>query len=77
MAIPKSAFVTVVNEENGSIEGLYQPNPLHGTFVLALHSHKKYTVLIEADGYQTIEKSMCFKDRSEESEIKEAIILSK
>lgn len=74
--IPESAFVTVLNEDNG-IEGLYQTNPQLGTFVLALHSHKKYTVLIEADGYQTVEKAMYFEKPDHGSEITEAIILSK
>ena len=71
-------MVTLLNEEDGSVEGLYQTNPEQSTFVLALNSNKKYMVLIEADGYQTIEKSMFFgAELNGMTEINEEIILSK
>ena len=74
----QNAMVTLVNEENGNVEGLYQTSSEQSTFVLALTSNKKYTVLIEADGYQTIEKSMFFgAELNGTTEINEEIILSK
>lgn len=77
-SMPQNTMVTLLNEEDGSVEGLYQTNPEQSTFVLALNSNKKYMVLIEADGYQTIEKSMFFgAELNGMTEINEEIILSK
>ena len=76
--IPQNAMVTLLNDENGSVEGLYQTSSEQNTFVLALNSNKKYTVLIEADGYETLEKSMFFgAELNGATEINEEIILSK
>ncbi len=55
-----AATVTLLNEDDGSVEGLYQTDPALGTFIMALNTNKKYTFLVEADGYKTLEKSVYY-----------------
>lgn len=77
--IPADATITLVNNDNGRIEGLYQTDPNLGTFVLALNTNQNYTVRVEAEGYKTIKKVMFF-DGSEQngiSEVEEKLILRK
>lgn len=76
--IPTNATITLLNDDNGTVEGMYQTDPSLGTFVLALNTNKKYTVMVEADGYKTLEKSMFFgNEHGGADEIEEKLILSK
>ncbi len=76
--IPKNTTITLLNDENGNVEGLYQTGPDAGTFVLALNTNKKYTVLVEADGYQSVEKMVFFgAELDGVTEVEETILLSK
>ncbi len=76
--IPQNATITLLNEENGNVEGFYQTDPQVGTFVLALNTNKKYTVMVEAEGYKTLEKTVFFgAEVKGTSEVEEQILLSK
>lgn len=76
--IPKNATVTLFNKVSGNMEGLYQTDPLAGTFVLALNTNKEYTMLVEAEGYQAVEKAVFFdEDQNGTIEVEEKIFLSK
>jgi hypothetical protein len=58
--INQQANITLLNNENGEVEGMYQTDPNDGEFVLALNTNKEYTVLVEAEGYEPLEKSIFF-----------------
>lgn len=76
--IPADATITLVNNDSGQVEGLYQTDPKSGTFILALTTNQNYTVTVEADGYKTIEKAMFFDNEAKGSgEVEEKLILRK
>lgn len=77
--IPKNASVTLLDKEMGGVEGFFQPDPKRGNFVLALNTNKKYTVLVEAEGYETLERSLFFGTENSDSpkEVSEEFMLSK
>lgn len=76
--IPAEATITVLNNDNGRVEGMYQTDPDLGTFVLALNTNKNYTVMVEADGYETLEKSVFFELGTLDSgEVEAKLVLKK
>ncbi len=77
-AIPNNATITLMDEKEGTIEGMYQTDPRLGTFVLALNTNKKYTMLIEAEGYVPVEKPLYFgAELSGLKEVEREVVLSK
>lgn len=76
--IPDNATITLLDEEKGTIEGMYQSSPTEGTFVLALNTNRKYTILIEAEGYVPMEKPLFFgAELSGLKEVEKEVVLSK
>lgn len=75
--IPPYATVTLLNDDKGTVEGLYQTNPDDGTFVLALNANQSYTVLVEADGYPSYEKQINMSGKKQGKDEIDQIILSK
>lgn len=76
--IPPYATVTLLNDDKGTVEGLYQTNPKDGTFVLAINADQNYTVLVEADGFRSLEKQVFLQgDIDHMDDVVEQIILSK
>ena len=72
------AIITLWNDENGEMEGKYQVDNQSGTFVLALNTNKKYTLLVEAEGFKPVEKSMFFNSEyTGKNEIEERVVLVK
>lgn len=77
-SIPSNATITLMAEKDGTIEGMYQSDPREGTFVLALNTNKKYSMLIEAEGYVPVEKPLYFgAELAGLKEVKQEIQLSK
>ena len=58
--LPSNALITLLNDEDGTVEGLFQTDGESGEFILALHTNKRYTMLVEASGFQPIEKSLYY-----------------
>jgi hypothetical protein len=79
MKLDSQATVTLLNADDGEIEGMYQVDPEIGTFVMALSKNKNYTVLVEADGYKPFEKDMFFETGAggAQETISENLVLSK
>ncbi len=76
--IPPYATVTLLNDDLGTVEGMYQTNPKDGTFVLAINAEQNYTVLVEADGFRSLEKQLYLAaDGGRNDDVVEQIILSK
>lgn len=76
--IPPYATVTLLNDDKGTVEGLYQTNPKDGTFVLAINANQNYTVLVEAEGFRPFEKQVYMHGDMDRNDIVvEQIILSK
>ncbi|MCA1762519.1 MAG: hypothetical protein ABR574_03065 [Cryomorphaceae bacterium] len=74
----QNAMVTLWNDESGEMEGKYQIDTQSRTFVLALNTNKKYTLLVEAEGFKPVEKSMYFdSEYTGENEIEELVVLVK
>jgi tetratricopeptide (TPR) repeat protein len=77
-SIPESALITLMDEENGSIEGMFQTNSDDGEFVLALNTNKKYTMLVEVSGFESVEKSLYYGgELNGLDEVEEIVRLSK
>lgn len=76
--IPRGALITLMNEESGNIEGFFQTNTDDGDFVLALSTNKKYTMLVEATGFESVEKSLFYgAELNGLDEVQEVVTLSK
>lgn len=76
--IPSNALITLLNEENGNVEGLFQTRSGSSEFVLALNTNKKYTMLVEASGYNSVEKSIFYGGELDGlKEVEEVVTLSK
>jgi hypothetical protein len=76
--VPAHALITLLNEENGNIEGLFQTQSSTGEFVLALNTNKKYTMLVEASGYDSVERSIYYGgELNGLKEVEEVVTLSK
>jgi len=76
--IPSNALITLLNEESGNVEGLFQTYGGTGEFVLALNTNKKYTMLVEATGYVSVEKSIYYGAELDGlKEVEEVVTLSK
>lgn len=76
--IPSNALITLLNEENGNVEGLFQTRSGSSEFVLALNTNKKYTMLIEASGYNSVERSIYYGAELDGlKEVEELVTLSK
>lgn len=76
--VPTNALITLLNEESGNVEGLFQTHGGSGEFVLALNTNKKYTMLVEASGYNSVEKSIFYGGELEGlKEVEEVVTLSK
>jgi hypothetical protein len=58
--LPSNALITLLNGENGNVEGLFQTDGNSGEFVLALNTNKHYTMLVEASGFEPVEKNLFF-----------------
>ncbi len=72
------ARVSLINESNGKVEGIFRTDPQEQSFVLALHTNKTYTLVVEAEGYRTFEKTVFFEEiASNPEEIRERLSLSK
>lgn len=76
--MPAHALITLLNEENGNVEGLFQTQRGSGEFVLALNTNKKYTMLVEASGYDSVERSIYYGgELNGLKEVEEVVTLSK
>jgi len=76
--ISSNALITLLNDENGNVEGLFQTRSGSNEFVLALNTNKKYTMLVEVSGYSPVEKSIFYGGELEGiKEIEEVVTLSK
>lgn len=58
--LPSNALITLLNGENGNVEGLFQTDGATGEFILALNTNKRYTMLIEAAGFEPVEKPLYY-----------------
>ncbi|MEM9051759.1 MAG: hypothetical protein AAGC47_06875 [Bacteroidota bacterium] len=77
-SLPSNALITLLNEDNGNIEGLFQTRGETGEFVLALNTNKKYTMLVEAAGFNSVEKSLYYGSELDGlKEVEEVVTLSK
>jgi len=77
--VPTEATVTLFNEDNNTLEGIFQAEPEKGRFVLALNTNKNYRVRVEAEGFETFEKTLFFSSNESEGyrEVNEKLILSR
>ncbi|MCH2213898.1 MAG: hypothetical protein MK086_01890 [Flavobacteriales bacterium] len=77
-SLPPNALITLLNEDSGIVEGLFQTRGEKGEFVLALNTNKKYTMLIEAAGYNPVEKPLFFGAELDGlKEVEELVTLSR
>jgi len=58
--LPSNALITLLNGDNGNVEGLFQTDEDSGEFILALNTNKRYTMLIEAKGFEPVEKPLYY-----------------
>ncbi|ALO15851.1 Root adhesin [Salinivirga cyanobacteriivorans] len=61
----KGAEITAFNDRTGEMFGTYTPNQRTGKFVLAAEEGTKLQLLIEADGYKSIERTITIKNTDE------------
>jgi hypothetical protein len=54
--VPGRARVTLVDMEDGQVNGNYFSNPDHGRLIMVVNPLKRYQATIEADGYMTQER---------------------
>ncbi len=57
---PVAARITLLDEHEKEIEGVYNTNPNTGKFVLVLNPLTVYKVFIEAEGYRTQQDELFF-----------------
>lgn len=77
MEVDETAIVTLLNDENGRVEGKYQVDSETSSFVLPVNTNKNYTILVEANGYKTYEQPIYFKEGLVRSEVVEQVKLSR
>mgnify|MGYP000869564835 CR=1 FL=1 len=53
-----SVRITLIEKESNEEVGHYQSNPTTGKFVLVLNPMKAYHIILEEDGYETIEEDL-------------------
>ncbi len=76
--MPSTALITLFNEDSGNVEGLFQTKGDSGSFILALNTNQKYSILVEASGYDPLEKSLYFgAELNGLKEVEETVTLSK
>lgn len=51
--LPLSARITLIDEENNSIHGMYLTNKLTGKFIMIISPEKTYRIIVEAEGYHS------------------------
>jgi len=73
----ETATVTLLNDENGKVEGKYQIDYQTSSFVLPVNTNQNYTILVEAKGYKTYEQSIFFREGLAKSEVVEQVKLSR
>jgi len=76
--LPLNALVTLLDEESGTVESLFQTRGDQGNFVLTVHTNKNYKMLVEAVGYTTVQKSLYYgAELNGLKEIEEVVTISK
>lgn len=68
---PLRAMVTLSNDENGAVEGLYNSNSKTGKYLMVVALEKKYTMVVSAEGYKSYTESFDF---TRESGVKEIVV---
>lgn len=61
--------ITVINEEDHNLNGIYRSNPNNGNFILVIRPMEYYQFIVEADGYQTETLNLSFEDLNEITEL--------
>lgn len=66
---PIKAKLTVLDESNQKINGIYSTNARNGSFIVLYNPNNEYKLIIEADGYNSVVRSMnALKFRKDDGE---------
>lgn len=69
---PVHTSITVLNEDDQQVQGVYKCHPKTGAFVLVLNPLMNYRLILEAEGYKTISKTL-FLDFPQSGEVEEVL----
>lgn len=58
--LPLAGIITVIDEDQKNVQGIYRGNPSTGKFILILNPMTTYKIVIEIDGYKTISDDLIF-----------------
>ncbi len=62
--------ITVINEEDHNLNGIYRSNPNNGNFIMVIRPMEYYQFIIEAEGFQTKILNFSFEDLEEIKKLK-------
>lgn len=68
---PLRALITLSDDGNGEVEGIYNSNSKTGKFLMIVSLGKKYTMMVSAEGYKSYSESFDF---STEELVKEIVV---
>jgi hypothetical protein len=66
--VPHKARIILIDAETKQVSGTYNSNPGTGKFILLVNPFKKYKVMVQHDGYQTISTELMPMAQEEQSE---------
>ena len=61
--------ITVINEEDHNLNGIYRSNPNNGNFIMVVRPMEYYQFIVEAAGYQTMTINFSYEDLNEIEEL--------
>jgi hypothetical protein len=61
--------ITVINEEDHNLNGIYTSNPNNGNFIMVIRPMEYYQFIIEAEGFHTKTLNYSFEDLNELQEL--------
>ncbi len=59
---PISARITVRNAESKRIQGIYYSNSTTGKYLIVIPPNKKFSLIVEAEGYKTYKQNVFYED---------------
>jgi hypothetical protein len=59
--LPLAGVITVIDEDQKTVQGIYRGSESSGKFILILNPMTAYKIVIEIDGYKTISDDLIFE----------------